>query len=273
MQRPIWSGAISFGLVNIPIRLYNSVRKKTLSFHQLRKKDGCRIRLKRVCANDGVEVANEDIVKGYEVSPERYVVIAPDELKSLYPKATKVVEIQQFAELEQVDPIFFEHSYFVVPDKGAAKSYSLLISAMRQSGKIAVAKFVLRNKEYLAALRPAGKLLGLSTMYFADEIVPQTELEGLPETAAEPAKRELAMAEQLIESLAAEFEPAKYHNEYHDRVMDLIERKAEGEEVIAQPEARPGAKVIDLTTALEASLAAVKKKASAKEGRKKARAQ
>ncbi|HMM22996.1 MAG TPA: Ku protein [Selenomonadales bacterium] len=272
MQRPIWSGAISFGLVNIPIRLYNSVRKKTVSFHQLRKKDGCRIRLKRVCASDGTEVAGEDIVKGYEVSPERYVVISPAELQALYPKATRLVEIEQFAERDQLDPIFFEHSYFAVPDQGAAKSYSLLLSALRESGKIAIAKFILRNKEYLAALRPAGKLLGLSTLYFADEVVPQTELEGLPDTAAEPAERELTMAEQLIESLSADFEPAQYRNEYYDRVMSLIERKAAGEKILAQPETQPGARVIDLTAALEASLAAVRKKAPAKEGRKKTRA-
>lgn len=273
MVRPVWSGAISFGLVNVPIKLYNAVRKKTVNFHQLRKADGCRVRLKKVCAADGAEVTAENIVKGYQVSPERYVVISPEELQSLYPKTSRSIEIQDFVKLDQIDPLYYEQSYYLVPDKGAAKAYSLLLSAMRQSGRVAVARFVLRNKEHLAALRPAGRVLSLSTMYFADEVIPLAELEGLPQEETEPSQRELAMAEQLIQSLAADFSPEKYRNEYQERLMDLIDRKAEGQEIVARPAAEEGGKVIDLMAALEASLAAVKTKSPAKDRRKRARAQ
>lgn len=270
MQRPIWSGAISFGLVNVPVKLYNAVKKRNVSFHQLRKSDGCRIRLKKVCSTDGAEVLAENIVKGYEVSPERYVVITAPELQALYPEATRSIEIEDFVKLGEIDPLYFEQSYYLVPDKGAGKAYKLLLAAMREAGRVAIARFVLRNKEYLAALRPTGKVLSLATMHFADEVVSQDELEGLPEEETAPTDREMAMAGQLIESLTAAFDPRKYRNEYHRRLMDMIERKAEGQEIVARPPAEEGAKVIDLMAALEASLAAVKKKPPLKERRKRA---
>jgi DNA end-binding protein Ku len=269
MQRPIWSGAISFGLVNVPVKLYNAVKKRMVSFHQLRAKDGCRIRLKKVCPADGAEVPPENIVKGYEISPDRYVTIAAEELQTLYPHATRSIEIEDFVRLEEIDPVYFEQSYYLVPDKGAAKSYTLLLAAMRAAGRVGVARFVLRNKEYLAALRPTGLVLSLATMHFADEIIPPEELAGLPGEETAPTERELAMAGQLIESLTAAFDPQKYHNEYYRRVMDLIERKAEGQELVARPAAEEGAKVIDLMAALEASLKAVKKKPPVKERRKR----
>ena len=272
MQRPIWSGAISFGLVNVPVKLYNAVRKRTVSFHQLRAKDGCRIRLKKVCSADGTEVPAESIVKGYEISPDRYVTVSTEELQTLYPQASRSIEIDDFVRLEEIDPLYFEQSYYLLPDKGAAKSYKLLMTAMRDTGRVAVARFVLRNKEYLATLRPAGLALSLATMHFADEVVPQEELEGLPGEETAPTDRELAMASQLIESLTAEFDPKKYRNEYYRRVMDLVERKAEGQKIVARPAAEEGAKVIDLMAALEASLAAVKKKPPVKERRKRASA-
>ncbi|MBP2646028.1 MAG: ykoV [Firmicutes bacterium] len=274
MPRPIWSGAISFGLVNIPIKLYSAVKKKSISFHQLRRNDGCRIRLKKVCSTDGEEVEKENIVKGYEVSPDRYVIVSSDELQSLSPKASRNIEIEDFVELSQIDPLYFEQSFYLVPDKGAAKAYTLLLTAMRTSGKTAIARFVLRNKEYLSAIRPINNALSLSTMHFTDEIIAVAELESLPEDTAEPAKRELAMAEQLIQSLTADFEPEKYRNEYQEKVMNLIESKAEGQEIVAKPEVNEGGRVIDLMAALEASLSAAKKKpTAAKSGRKKARAQ
>lgn len=260
MQRPIWKGWISFGLVNVPVRLYNAVKKRTVNFHQLRQADGCRIRLKKVCSTDGKEVDSENIVKGFEMSPDHYVVITADEIKQLHPKADRSIAIDAFVKPAEIDPIFFEQSYYLVPDTGAAKTYALLLTAMRESGRVAIARFVLRSKEYLAALRPAGQLLGLSTMFFAEEIVPLEELDDLPAPEVEPTKRELAMAQQLIESLVADFEPQKYHNEYYRRLMDLIERKAAGQDIVVQPVAREGAKVLDLMAALEASLAAVNKK-------------
>lgn len=272
MARPMWNGSISFGLVNVPIKMYNAVRKKTLHFHQLRAADGCRIRLKRVCAIDGAEVATENIVKGYEISPERYVVVSPDELDALNPKATRTIDIDDFVELSEIDPLYFEQSYYLVPDKGASKPYMLLFNAMKNTKKVAIARVVLRNKQYLVALRPSGNALTLSTMFFADEIVAQDEIEGLPDSQTELNERELTMAEKLIESLAAEFDPTKYRDEYREKVMEMIEKKAEGQTVVAEQAAPEAGKVVDLMAALEASLAAIKKKQPAKERRKKARA-
>jgi len=274
LPRPIWSGSISFGLVNVPIKMYNSIKKKTLHFHQLRQSDGCRIRLKRVCATDDSEVANEQIVKGYEISPEQYVVVSQAELDALSPKASRSIDIEDFVQLEQIDPIYFEHSYYLVPDKGANKAYSLLLAAMKKSQRVAIARLVIRNKQYLTAIRPTERTLTLSTMYFADEIIAQTDIEGLPSLDSEPEKRELSIALQLIESLSTDFNPEKYHDEYREKVLAMIEKKAEGQQVISQPAAEQGAKVIDLMAALEASLAAInKEKPPAKVRRKKARAQ
>ncbi len=260
MLRPIWNGAITFGLVNVPIKLYSTVRKKSVRFNQLRKSDGCRIQQKKICATDGAEVTSQEIVKGYEVSPEHYVVVSDAELAALSPKASRHIDIQDFVNLAEIDPIYYVQSYYLVPDKGASKAYFLLLTAMKKSNKVAIAKFVLRNKEYLSAIRPAGNVLSLSTMFFADEVIPQAELEGLSEFEAEPGDRELKIAIQLVESLSNAFEPEKYKDEYRAKVLELIEDKAEGQTVVAEktPEDQKG-KVIDLMAALEASLAAAKK--------------
>lgn len=258
MARPMWNGSISFGLVNVPVKMFNSVKKKTLHFNQLRASDGCRIRLKKVCSADGTEVESEDIIRGYEISPERYVTVTDEELQVLNPKTTRSIDIEDFVSLEEIDPVYFEQSYYLVPDKGAAKAYSLLFAAMKKTNKIAIARIVMRNKQYLAAIRPAGRALSLATMYFADEIVSQNDLEALP-ADIEPSERELIMAEQLITSLSAPFEPEKYKDEYREKVLDLIEKKAEGQTVTLQPAAPEGGKVIDLMAALEASLKAMKK--------------
>ncbi len=269
MPRHIWSGTISLGLVNVPVKLYNSVKVKAIRFHQLRKSDGCRIRLKNVCASDGAEVPAEEIVRGYEVSPGRHVVIADEEMDALFPENTRKIEIDDFVDISKIDPVYFEKSYYLVPDKGAARAYSLLLLAMRKTGKVAVARFVLHNKQHLSVIRPVGNALGLSTMYFADEVVPQEQLEDLPPADASPAPRELEMAERLITTLAVEFDPGKYHDDFRERVMDMINRKAEGETVVIQPPAEESGKVIDLMAALEASLASVNKKAPARKGAKR----
>jgi DNA end-binding protein Ku len=273
MPRPLWSGSVSFGLVNIPVKLYSAVKKQTVHFHQLRKNDGCRIRLKRICSVDGQEVSHEDIVKGYELSPDRYVIVTSTELESLYPKASRNIEISDFVNLEQINPIYFEHSYYLAPDKAASKAYFLLLAAMEQSHKVAIARLVLRNKQYLAAIRANDGILTLSTMYFANEIIQQADLEELIETGCQPEKRELDVALQLIASLSSNFEPTKYQDEYQDKVLAMIESKAAGQEIIAQqPVAKPGGKVVDLMAALEASIADLKKKQPNKDRRKKARA-
>jgi DNA end-binding protein Ku len=258
MPRSIWSGAISFGLVNVPVKLYSAVSRKTVRFHQLHGRDGVRIQQKRVNPQTGEEVAYDEIVKGYEISPDRYVVITPDELEALDPKKTRSIDIEDFVELDEIDPIFFDHPYYLAPDKGAAKPYKLLLEAMKASGKVAIARVVIRQKESLVAIRPAGDVLTMETMLFADEVVPHERLDDLPGEEVEASDRELKMARQLIDSLSGEFEPEKYHDTYRERVLDLIERKAEGEEVAVQPEAEAPSQVPDLMAALEASLAAVK---------------
>ena len=260
MPRSIWSGAISFGLVNVPVKLYSAVSRKTVRFHQLNGKTGHRIAQKRVDPATGDEVAFDDIVKGYELTKERYVVITPDELEALDPDKSRTIDIEDFVDLADIDPVFYDHPYYLVPDRGAAKAYGLLLDAMRRSGKVAIAKVVLRSQEQLVAIRPApGDVLMMETMIFADEVVAPDSIDDLPEAEAlQATERELAMAQQLIDSLATEFDPGRYRDEYREKVLELIERKAAGEEIAVQPEAPQPARVPDLMAALEASLAAVK---------------
>lgn len=256
MPRSMWAGAISFGLVNVPVKLYTAARSKDIRFNQLHETDGARINMKRVCSEDGEEVPFGEIVKGYEVSPDRYVVITPEELDSLAPEMTRSIDISEFVDLTDIDPVYYESSYFLTPDKSGTKAYGLLMKAMEEAGKVAIGRIVLRSKQYVVALRPSGGALCMSTLYFADEVVDQESLE-LPEEMAFD-KRELAMAQQLISALSEKFDPEKYQDEYREKVLDLIERKSEGEEVVLapQPEAKP--KVVDLMAALEASIAAAK---------------
>src|ERR671919_2055325 len=263
MPRAIWSGAISFGLVNIPVKLYSAVSRKTVRFHQLDSEDNQRIQQKRVNPRTGEEVAYENLVKGYEIGPDRYVVITPEELEALEPEKTRTIDIEDFVDLEQIDPIYYDHPYYLAPDTGAAKAYRLLVDAMEDSGKVAVARVVLRSKEHLVAIRPRDGALAMETMLFADEVIPPESLEELAagDGDVQTSDRELAMANQLIDSLASDFEPEKYRDEYRERVLDLIERKAQGETiVIEEPEAEPE-KVPDLMAALEASIAGAKKPA------------
>jgi DNA end-binding protein Ku len=273
----MWSGAISFGLVNVPIKLYSAVSKKTVRFHQLNGETGSRIQQKRVDATTGEEVAYESLVKGYELTKDRYVIINPDELEALDPEKSRTIDIEDFVDLSDIDPIYYDHPYYLVPDKGAAKAYGLLLNAMKESGRVAIARVVLRSKEQLVAIRPArdGDVLMMETMIFADEVVPKEDLDGLPEAEElQVSDREVKMAQQLIESLATDFEPERYRDEYREKVLELIEAKASGEEIAIAPEAPAPAKVPDLMAALEASLAAVssdekpKRKGGAKEREK-----
>jgi len=259
MARAIWSGAISFGLVNVPVKLYSATSPKTVRFHQLSSKTGARIRQKRVDPSTDEEVPYEEIVKGYEITPDRYVVIEPEELEALDPKATKTIDIEEFVDLDEIDPIYYDHSYYLAPTAGGAKAYRLLLEAMRESGKVGIGRVVLRSKQQLCALRPTGDVLTLTTMLFGDEVRSPERLDELESVGeAEASDRELKMAEQLIESLSSEFEPSKFRDEYRERVLELIERKAAGEEIAVQPQAEEPAAAPDLMAALEASLAAVK---------------
>jgi len=261
MPRSIWSGAISFGLVNVPIKLYSAVSRKTVRFNQLNKDTGNRIQQKRVDPETGEEVTYDQIVKGYELTKDRYVVVTPEELDALDPERTRTIDIEDFVDLEEIDPVYYDHPYYLVPDKGATKAYGLLLGAMEKAGKVAIARVVIRSKEQLVAIRPSGDVLLMETMLFHDEVVPTDEIEDLPEgKELKASDRELKMAQQLIDSLSSEFDPSRYHDEYREKVIELIERKASGEEIAVQPEAPQPARVPDLMAALEASLAAVKDK-------------
>ncbi len=256
----MWTGAISFGLVTVPVKLYSAVSRKTVRFHQLNGKTGVRIQQRRVDPSTGDEVAYEDIVKGYELAPDRYVVIEGDELDALDPKKTRTIDIEEFVELSDVDPIFYDHPYYLAPAAGGAKPYRLLLDAMRDTGRIAIARVVIRSKEQLVAIRPMGDVLAMSTMVFADEVIDPGTIDDIPRAEdVEVRDREVDIAKQLVESLSSEFEPDKFRDTYRDEVLALIERKASGEEIAVQPardeEAEP---VPDLMAALRASLDAVR---------------
>src|SRR5690242_1948745 len=259
MARAIWSGAISFGLVNVPVKLFSATSPKSVRFHQISSKTGARIRQKRVDPTTDQEVPYEEIVKGYEITPDRYVLITSEELDALDAKATKTIDIEEFVDLPEIDPIYYDHSYYLAPTAGGAKAYRLLLDAMGESEKVGIGRVVIRSKQQLCALRPTGEVLTLTTMLWGDEVLPPDRMDELESVAeAEASPRELKMAEQLIESLSAHFEPDKFHDEYRERVLDLIERKAAGEEIAVQPQAEEPAAAPDLMAALEASLAAVK---------------
>ena len=259
MARAIWSGAISFGLVNVPVKLYTATSPKTVRFNQLSSKTGARIRQKRVDPTTDEEVPYDDIVKGYEITPERYVLIEPEELDALDPKATHTIDIEEFVALDEIDPIYYDHNYYLAPTAGGAKAYRLLLDAMRESGKVGIGKVVLRSKQQLCALRPSADVLALTTMLFGDEVLAPDRLDELEAVGqSEATQRELTMAQQLIDSLSAEFEPSKFRDDYRERVLDLIERKASGEQIAVQPQAEEAAPAPDLMAALEASLAAVR---------------
>ncbi|HXB15917.1 MAG TPA: Ku protein [Solirubrobacteraceae bacterium] len=274
MPRSIWTGAISFGLVTVPVKLYSAINRKNVRFHQLSGKSGVRIAQKRVDPHNGEEVPYEDIVKGYEIGPERYVVIEPGELEALAPKKTKTIEIEDFVELSEIDPIFYDHPYYLAPGPGGVKPYRLLLDAMAKTGKVAIARVVIRSKEQLVALRPMGDALGMATMIFADEVLAPEGIDEIAEVKdVKTTKRELEIAEQLVESLAGSFEPEKYTDTYREQVLDMIERKAQGEHIAVQPEPEDlTAPAPDLMGALKASLEAVRSREGEGKGAAKPKA-
>ena len=219
-----------------------------------------RISQKRVDPQSGEEVPYEDIVKGYELAPDRYVVIEPGELETLQPKKTKTIEIEDFVELSQIDPVFYDHPYYLAPGPGGAKPYKLLLEAMRETGKVAIARVVIRSKENLVAIRPMGDVLGMATMIFSDEVLPADRLDEVADLEeVKTTKRELDIAEQLVDSLAGEFDPDRYRDTYREEVLALIERKAEGKAIAVQPPPEEVAEPApDLMSALKASLDAVR---------------
>jgi DNA end-binding protein Ku len=272
MARPVWSGTISFGLVAIPVKLYHAVRRQSVSFNQLDERNMARIRYRKVNAETGEEVGDDHIVKGYEISKGRYVVVDPDELEPFMPVATKSVDLEEFVDLVDIDPVYFDTAYHLAPD-GPPKPYVLLARAMEASGKVAIGRFVMRNKQYTAAIRAEDGRLVMSTLAYADEVLDPAdidELQGLD--AVEVNDKEVLMAESLVASLAGDFEPEKYRDEYREEVMALIQMKADGEEFEMPAAAAEQPKVVDIMAALEASVAAAKAARSRHPAKKPTRA-
>jgi DNA end-binding protein Ku len=256
-MRTIWKGSISFGLVNIPVRVVGAVAPKEIHFNLLHEEDGGRIKFKRVCANDDKEVTNDDIVKGFEVGSGQYVTFTDDELKNLGAEASRTIDILDFVPLSDIDPAYFNKPYFLLPDKNAEKPYALLMAALDKAQRVGVAQCVMRDKEYLVAIRARDGVIMMETMHHADEMVaPATVAAEVPPHDVD--KRQLAMAEQLIDSLASDFVPERYKDDYRERVMAAVERKSKGDKVVIEPMAKPTAKAVDLMAALEKSLAAAK---------------
>lgn len=261
MPRAIWSGSISFGLVSIPVRLYSAVSRKAVRFNQIDSSTGARVRQKRVSAIDGEEVPYDRIVKGYELPTGDFVTISEEELAALDPVAARTIDIDEFVDLADIDPIYYDSAYHLVPDPATAKPYKLLAQAMQEAGKVGICHFVMRSKQYLAAVRPRDGRLLLSTMVYADELVDPGEIgefDVLDDLVLD--ERERAMATQLIATLEAEFESARHVDSYRQAVLELIERKASGgaEAVVTSP-APTSDTVVDLMAALEESVAEAKK--------------
>ncbi|MBA3737528.1 MAG: Ku protein [Actinobacteria bacterium] len=266
MPRAMWKGAISFGLVTIPVSVYPATEEKTLRFNQLHDEDGGRVRMKRVCSIDGDEVGYEHIVKGYEYEKDRYVILTDEDFEAIPVESSRAIDIQQFVELEEIDPMHYKKSYYLVPEETGAKAYALLREALNRSGKVGIAKVSFRDKEHLAALRFRDDAFVLETMYWPDEIR-EADFGGV-DVSAKIRPNELEMAQTLIENLTADWNPTEYKDEYREALMRIVEAKINGEEIeIVEPE--PTAKVVDLMEALKASVAAAKKEPKAEPAPKK----
>ena len=261
MARAIWTGSVSFGLVNVPVGLYSATEDHDVHFHQFEKGTSSRIRYERVNEDTGDEVAYKDIVKGAEITDGEYVMLTQEELEAVEPGRSRTLDISDFVDAAEIDPIYYQKSYYLAPaDDTAKKAYRLLVQAMAKADRIGIATFVMRGKQYLAAIRPAENVLVLETMFFADEVRdPGEELDGLP-TRTKVASKDLKMAVSLIESLATSWEPKNYRDTYTERVEQLIDAKKKNREVVV-PEGtkeEKSGKVVDLLAALQASVDAAK---------------
>ncbi|HXF57463.1 MAG TPA: Ku protein [Actinomycetota bacterium] len=302
MPRAVWSGTLSFGLVSIPVRLYNATVPRDVRFHQFDRETGRRVRYRRVVEYPGHweapeppgpeegleegprpegaparpstpepararEVPWEDVVKGFEVTPGRYVTVTREELEAVRPEQPRTIEVQEFVPLAQIDPVFFDRSYYLAPERGAERPYALLLEAMRRAGRVAIGRFVLRSRPHLAAIRPVDGALVLETLFFSDEVREPKEVEGLP-VLVEPDEREVEVAVTLVELLAANWEPGRYRDEYRERVLELVRAKAqaEGAVVEAPPEPAAEARVEDLLAALRASVEALRSRRASEAG-------
>jgi DNA end-binding protein Ku len=265
MARPVWKGSISFGLVNMGVKAFTAVRDHEVHFHQLEKKSGARVRHVKVSGKSGDPLDKDDIEMGYEVKKGKYVTFDRDELDELQPASTRVLDVSDFVALEEVDPIYYDRTYWLVPDgEGAARAYRLLLAAMEEEQRVGIGTVVMRNKQYLTAIRPLEGALAMSTMHFADDIVPKTDIDGIPRKAkVEP--KELKLATQIIESLASDWKPASYKDTYTDELRKRIDRKAKGKDVVDEAEEQETvdtSNVTDLMEVLQASVEKAKKRRS-----------
>jgi DNA end-binding protein Ku len=259
-MRSMWKGTLTFGLVSVPVKLYPAVLQRSVRFHQLHATDHARIEQRRYCAAEGEEVPFEEVVKGYEIAPGRHVVVEAEEFAALEPAFTRTIDVEDFVQLEEIDTIYFDRPYYLAPNRGGARPYRLLLEAMRDSGKVGVGRVVLRSRQQLVAIHPRGELLMMTTLNFADEIQPTSELAELREAAeVQLGQQELDIAHRLVESIARPFDPANYHDTYREALLELIDRKAGGEQVVLEPPAaEPALQALDLMSALEASVEQVR---------------
>ncbi len=264
LPRAMWKGTISFGLVNIPVRLYAALQTKDIRFHMLHRKDNSRIEQRIVCSAEQKEISRDETVKGYEISPGQYVIIQTDELNTLAPKASRTIELIQFVDIKEIDPIYYDRPYYLIPEETSEKAYHLFVEAIQNAGKAGLAKFVMRNKEYAAILRPIENVVYLETIHFPDEVILADEIKDYT-VHKKASEGEVKMAQQLIDSLSRDFDPESLRDEYRDAVLDLIRKKAEGKEVAIEPVSEEeGPEVVDLMEALKASLEQVKKEKTKK---------
>jgi DNA end-binding protein Ku len=255
MPRPVWTGSISFGLVNIPVKLFSATEAHRVAFHEFEEGSGQRIRLKRVAEGSGHEVIWERIQKGFEVAKDRYVMLTDEELEAAEPRKTHTVDIEHFVPLTDIDPVSWDQSYYATPDgEAAGKAYALLREAMQKAGRVAVGRFVMRTKEYVVCIRPLEKVLAVQTMFFPDEVRSTRDLGDVPGKGVVNA-RELTMAAQLIDTLAGRWDPKQYQDTFRERVLALVKKKDKGEVIESGPkEERGGGQVVDLMAALKATL-------------------
>jgi DNA end-binding protein Ku len=272
MARPVWRGTISFGLVNVPVKSYSAVRDHDVHFHQLDKRSGSRIRNRKVAEKSGREVDDDDIEMGFEVKQGRYVTFDKDELRELKPASTRAIDVTDFVDLADIDPIYYERTYWLAPDGEQAKSsYGLLLAAMEEGGRVGIGTVVMRNKQYLAAIRPLDGALAMSTMRFADEVVPRGDIDDMPARRTKPDAKALNMASQLLDAMATDWKPSRYHDTYTEELRSRIEARDKGKEIVDEAPAEPSSgKVVDLMAALEESVAKAKRGGRRSKARKSA---
>jgi DNA end-binding protein Ku len=262
MARPMWKGSVNFGLVNVPVRMYRAVSERDVHFHLLHEKDKARIREKRFCEAEGVEVPYDEIIKGFEISKGTYVTITPEELKALAPKGTYAIDVEDFVPGDDIHPLYFNAHYHLVPETNAARAYALLAEALASAGRMGVGRVVLRTRQHTCAVRPNGPGLMLSLLHSVDEVIPLEQIDGMPAHLPRVNARELATAEQLIDSLSAPFDPDKYRDVYREQLEEVLRQKAGGMEIRASPSAPPEYSAPEnLMDALKKSLAAAKRDA------------